>query len=298
LDAAVQLDIPDPFITQSGNKFSAVEALALLCARLRTAGDLFAFVMIYDRSQSAISEGVNELAIFLNERWTHLFHFPHDNLLSPDNMSVYARAICRAGAPSPSIFGFIDCTIRRICRPVLHQRVAYNGHKKFHAQKFQAVVLPNGMLAHLFGPWEGRHHDRALLTESGLLETCLEHAIQPDSEPGDEPQHRYFQLFGDPAYGVSPVMMSPFAENGRTPEQLQWNNAMSKVRIEVEHFFGIMCQTWPFLNAYWKMRPYSSPVGTYYRTAALLTNVITCFRGNQISSVFNCTPPSLEEYLI
>jgi hypothetical protein len=249
-------------------------------------------------SQSAISEIVNKLSIFLNDRWAHLFNFPHDTLLSPDNLAVYAQAIYDAGAPASKVFGFIDCTIRRICRPTIHQREAYNGHKKFYAQKFQAVVLPNRLLCHLSGPYEGRHHDRYLLNESGLHELCLEHAIQPDSEEGDELEHRYFQLFGDPAYGDSPIMLSPFAENGRTSEQLEWNRRMSKVRIEVEHIFGIMSQTWPFLNAYWKMKAFSSPVRCYYKSAALLTNVMTCFCGNQISSKFNCSPPALEEYLV
>jgi hypothetical protein len=185
--------------------------------------------MLYNRSQSAISEIVNELSMFLNDRWIHFFHFAHDTILSPENLSIYAQAIHRAGAPARTIFGFIDCTIRRICRPTLHQRAAYNGHKKFHAQKFQAVVIPNWILAHLFGPIEGWHHDGYLLNESGLAEACLEHAIQPDSEENDEPQDRYFQLFGDPAYGVSPVLLSPFAENERTDEQVEWNNKMSKV---------------------------------------------------------------------
>src|ERR1700748_3282336 len=148
-------------------------------------------------------------------------------LLSPENLVHYARVIRRSGAPASTIFGFIDCTIRRICRPILHQREGYNGHKRIHEQKFQAVVLPNGIIGHLFGPYEGRHHDRHLLNESGLLDACLEHAIQPDSEEGDDPQDRYFQLFGDPAYRVSPVIMSPFADNDRTPEELEWNNAMS-----------------------------------------------------------------------
>ena len=183
-------------------------------------------------------------------------------------------------------------------RSFTNARPMYNRHKRIHAQKFQAVVLPNGIIGHLFGPYEGRHHDRHLLNESGLLDACLEHAIQPGSEEGDDPQDRYFQLFGDPAYGVSRVIMSPFADNDRTPEELEWNNAMSKAHIEVEHIFGIICRTWPFLNAYWKMQAYSLPVGYYYRTAALLTNVLTCFRGNQISTVFNCPPPSIDEYFI
>ena len=38
-------------------------------------------------------------------------------------------------------------------------RVLYNGHKRVHAIKFQSVVAPNGLIANLFGPVEGRRHD-------------------------------------------------------------------------------------------------------------------------------------------
>jgi hypothetical protein len=85
-------------------------------------------------------------------------------------MKKYADAISARGAPISSIFGFIDCTIRRICHPTWFQRQAYNGHKKFHSLKFQAVMLPNGIIGHLYGPFEGRWNDNYLLTESGLLD--------------------------------------------------------------------------------------------------------------------------------
>ena len=71
---------------------------------------------------------------------------------------------------------------------------------------------------------------------------------------------------------------------------------MGSVRIEVEHTFGIVSRTWPFLNAGWKMRLLSSPVGTYYRIGVLLTNAMNCIRPNQVSQVFDLPPPSLEVY--
>ena len=30
--------------------------------------------------------------------------------------------------------------------------VVYNGHKRAHGLKFQSVVIPNGLIAHLYGP--------------------------------------------------------------------------------------------------------------------------------------------------
>ena len=39
------------------------------------------------------------------------------------------------------------------------QRVAYNGHKRKHAMKFQGVTSPCGLALHLSGPLEGRRHE-------------------------------------------------------------------------------------------------------------------------------------------
>ena len=49
-------------------------------------------------------------------------------------------------------WGFVDGTVRPICHPTKNQKVAYNGHKKVHAIKFQSVVAANGLIANLFGP--------------------------------------------------------------------------------------------------------------------------------------------------
>ena len=33
-----------------------------------------------------------------------------------------------------------------------NQRVVYNGPKRVHALKFQAIALPNGLIANIYGP--------------------------------------------------------------------------------------------------------------------------------------------------
>ncbi|KAF7326333.1 DDE Tnp4 domain-containing protein [Mycena kentingensis (nom. inval.)] len=291
------LDIPQPFKTQNRSIFSNIEALCILLARLRTANDEFELSMQFDRSQSAISKVVNALVQYLDERWAHLLDFDTDGVLAPQRMQEYADAVHGAGAPLDSVWAFLDCTIRHICRPFLHQRVAYNGYKKIHALKYQALNLPNGLIGHLYGPMEGRRNDNALLAESDLLGKCELHARKPNTDNNTPPAARYFQVFGDPAYGVSPLILSPFAGPGeRTRAELAWNECMAAVRIEVEHGFAGVLAKWPFLNAWWKHRIYSSPIGRYYRVGALLTNALNCLRPNQTSQFFQCQPPPLEEY--
>jgi nuclease HARBI1 len=159
-------------------------------------------------------------------------------------------------------------------------------------------MLPNGIVGHLYGPFEGRRNDNFLLTNSGLLD-CLAHfAHCPETNENTPIEDQYLQIFGDPAYQNGPHIMSPFAGEGeRSDAKKEWNAEMSAVRIEVEHGFGIVSNTWPFLNANWKMHLYSSPVGRYYRVGVLLTNCLDYLRPNQVSHYFGCLPPTLSEYL-
>ena len=76
---------------------------------------------------------------------------------SCDNESTGLGELClstilQKGAPLDNCFGFIDGTVRPICRPNRGQRTVYNGHKRVHALKFQALALPNGLIGHIYGP--------------------------------------------------------------------------------------------------------------------------------------------------
>ncbi|KAJ3777034.1 hypothetical protein FB446DRAFT_634746, partial [Lentinula raphanica] len=115
-------------------------------------------------------------------------------------------------------------------------------------------------------------------------------------------QHRYFQVYGDPAYGTGPVIMSPFAGPGeRTGAEKHWNEAMARLRIEVEHGFADVIRSWPFLAAHWKLQVFSSPIGRfflmYYHLGVLLSNILNCIRPNQTAQTFECSPLTLAEYL-
>ena len=76
----------------------------------------------------------------------------NDQLLSRDKLQVHTDAVAEKGAALSNCFGFVDGTVRPICRPGKDQKIVYNGHKRVHALKFQSVSLPNGLVAHLSGP--------------------------------------------------------------------------------------------------------------------------------------------------
>ena len=69
-------------------------------------------------------------------------------------------------------------------------------------------MLPNGIIGHLYGPFEGRRNDNFLLTESGLPECLVMFAHQEDVDENTATEEHYFQIFGDPAYGVGPHILS------------------------------------------------------------------------------------------
>lgn len=78
-----------------------------------------------------------------------LCQWNHD-ILNPRYFDTYTDAISRKGAALQNCFGFIDGTIRPICRPSQEQRIMFNAHIRVHSLKFQSVTVPNGLIANPF----------------------------------------------------------------------------------------------------------------------------------------------------
>ena len=168
---------------------------------------------------------------------------------------------------------------------MVNQQLVFNGHKRIHALKYQSVVTPNGLIANLFGPFEGRRHDSALLQASGLLDNL------------DTPKYRGYALYGDPAYPLRGQLIVPFRGAALTPDQEEFNRAMSNVRESVEWGFKDIASHFAFVDFRKNLKLYLPPVGKYYLVAALLCNCRTCLYGNQTSTHFGLNPPTLTEYL-
>lgn len=73
----------------------------------------------------------------------------------------------------------------------------YNGHKRVHAIKFQSLAVPNGLVANLYGPVEGKKHDSSMLAESGLYNKLEELHVLPNGRPC---------IYGDSAYPNRPQL--------------------------------------------------------------------------------------------
>ena len=204
-----------------------------------------------------------------------------------NRMPLYADKIYAKVPLLQNVWGFIDGTLRKTCHPSYFFRTMYSGHKHCHGLKFQTVCTPDGYIACMFGPINGNHHDSFMLENSGLIAQLQELFPLPDGA--------IYQLYGDPAYLQSHLLMGGFCH--------AWPRDSSGM---VEHFdvkgerncgvwgnAGIIVQ-WQF-HPVWKKKLF--PVAKFYVIGAFLCNAWTCFYGNQTSVYFGCDPLSLAKFL-
>jgi hypothetical protein len=65
---------------------------------------------------------------------------------------VYAAEIAaKTDHVEINIWGFIDGTLKKMCKPTHFQKAPYSGHKCCHGIKFQNVTMPDGYIGHLYG---------------------------------------------------------------------------------------------------------------------------------------------------
>lgn len=128
--------------------------------------------------------------------------------LSPNCLQNFAYVVYAKGAALDNCWGFIDGTVRPICPSKRDQRVVYNGHKRIHGIKFQSIVAPNGIIANLADPYEGRKHDSGMLTDSGLLLQLQQYSYGPNRNS--------LCIYGDPAYPLCLQLQAPYRGPGLT----------------------------------------------------------------------------------
>jgi hypothetical protein len=96
--------------------------------------------------------------------------------------------------------------------------------------------------------------------------------------------HPTLYLYRDPSYKHSFGVIAPFKHpRGRfalEPWKQKANERLSSMRIAIEHAFGHTQVLWTYI-AYGKgLQARSSPVAAYFGATILLTNYLTCLRGN------------------
>ena len=281
---------PEVFTCYNGVVCDSVEAFCLLLKR-------FAYPCRYQDLMSRFGRPVPQLCMisnqvlnFLHLNWAHLLSNFQQNWLSPQNLEAFAQSIHQKGAPLDNCWGFVDGTVRPICRPSHNQRIVYNGHKKVHSLKFQSVVAPNGMIANMYGPVEGKRHDSGMLADSGLLNQLQQHSYGQNG--------RALCIYGDPAYPLRVHLQSGFKGANITQQQMLWNKAMSEARVSVEWIFGDIINYFKFLDFKKNLKLELSAIGKMYLVCALLHNARCCLYKNTTTKQFDLDPPILEDYLV
>ncbi|KAI5810377.1 hypothetical protein BZA77DRAFT_227491, partial [Pyronema omphalodes] len=148
------------------------------------------------------------------------------------------------------------------------------------------------VMSHLIEPWEGRVGDQKMYMESDLrvrprtMNTRSENTVYA-------PNERLY-IYGDPAYGLSYGILSPFKSMSGSPlDTIQ----QAKNTAIVEHGFGKAMMLWDLNRFKYNLQIGLSPVAAYFMPAVLFTNNHTRFNGSQTILQFHCSPATVDEYL-
>ena len=282
------LHFSEKIFTYNRLKVDTTEAICIFLKRVAYPCRYLDMVPRFARSVPEICVICNTVIRRLYQQWGFLLTSFDRDILSPANLQKYATDIHSKSAPLPNCWGFIDGTVRAISRPSRNQRVLYNGHKRVHAITFQSVATPDGMVAFLHGPFEGRRHDSRMLRESGLLQLLEEHSFATNGD--------IMCIYGDPVYPLCPHLQAPFRNAALTEEQQAWNQGMSSVRVSVEWLFGDTVNYFKFLDFKNKLKILLSSVREMYITCTLLKNARNCLYGSSTSDFFEIDPPNIGDY--
>lgn len=239
--------------------------------------------------RSRFSRITRIVALILFDRWKHLLRFDPVRL-NPVKLAEFGTAVAAKGAPLDVVVALIDGTLQKNARPSNNQRLIYNGWKCIHCLKYHALISPDGIVIHVYGPVDGRRHDETVYKESGLASLLDKHFWTIEGQP--------LYIYGDPAYNVGPHILSPFKGPVVSREQRAFNSKMSRVREPVEWLFKEVTQQFTFLDFSRSQKILLSPCGLFYLVSILLCNAHTILHYPQIPQYFACCPPTLQEYFI
>lgn len=128
--------------------------------------------------------------------------------------------------------GAIDgCHIRIVCPRALHEQ--YYNRKQFYSINLQALVDDTGKFIDILSGYPGSVHDSRIFRNSTLFQRQL------------YPPEGYF-IIGDSGYPCRrhPVtIITPFREP-MTPEEREFNHALSGGRVIIEQSLGVMEVRW------------------------------------------------------
>ncbi|KAH8031551.1 hypothetical protein HPB51_019154 [Rhipicephalus microplus] len=153
-DLIAGLLIPGEVMSAQRVQVSDREALCMTLRRLAYPNRLCDLETIFNRHSSVISSVVSKVMSHIEYYFGHLLaDLTVLGWMKLQNLQLFSQAVHQKGAPLKNCWGFIDGTARQICRPSKLQQEHYSGHKRFHCQKYQAVMCANVIICQLEGPF-------------------------------------------------------------------------------------------------------------------------------------------------
>lgn len=278
-------------------KASPVKALYLVCQRMAYPGRYYSLRL--GKHHSWLSNVFNGTVELLYKQWRdHLKWWPALNDIA--TLERYGRIAGEAGHGGGLLWGFIDGTFFEYARPKDHQKQlsSYAGYYGANGEKVQCITTPDGLVVHTSEAFLGPANDWTMYEESGV-EARLRLLF--------EPRGAEMYLYGDSAYQSCYGIIDPFRADGGwrylTDEQARANYWHSKSRIGVEMAFGDNWKYWTYANAGKMLRSSCQPTSAYRQVSFLLQNCLLCMRYEEsgrlgaIGKMFECPPPTLEQYL-
>jgi len=184
------------------NRVKSFFELALCCLlyKLFYPRQLFELAKRFGRSSFYLSRVLNDLLKHLEIRYDDMLRW-HPTL-TYTRIKRYAKAMKRVEKirGKSTIWGFIDGTFQKFCRPNVGQKFYYSSYKKSHGMIWLAITCSNDLIGSIYDSCEGKMNDVTMLQKFGLqdrLKTLLK-------------DRRKLQLYGDKAYIHQSYIMFPY----------------------------------------------------------------------------------------
>ena len=141
--------IPPSFKTSKGIICNGLSTNCMLLKRL-------AYPCRYSDMVLRFAKSVPAICMFTNKVQDYIYNIQKDRIMWKMHscLLISCKTIllqCTGKVePLTIVLGSL-MAVRHIGRPERNQRILYNGHKRVHNLKFQSVVLPNGLVANMYG---------------------------------------------------------------------------------------------------------------------------------------------------
>jgi hypothetical protein len=286
--ALLNAGFPSVVRSRTRDKCGLYEAFCMMCFKYAWPTRLGTMVKTFGSSTCRMSRIVSALRRLIFARFRGNLSTPP--VLAPHQLDVFCAAVQKKSGLG-SCFGFIDGTVRDICKPSALQGPLYNGKDRKHALKYQAVTTPDGMFLQLAGPWPGSRHDQFMVRESGIVE-YLETVARRASDGA------VYCIYADQGYSQAFGIETPYFDGAVNAQHEAFNQCMAASRITVEWAFGAIVNTWQS-TAYAPAQQLLSnrKVGQVYVVAGVLCNLLNTLHPNNTSKYFGVLPPPLEVYM-